>query len=247
MLGGTIDLLDVLKEAALLTGFDEEFPSVASREVTERDALRRRLLLALFALGTNVGIRQVVATGDHGETEAALRRVRRTRISRDNLRWAIARLVDATFASRDESWWGEGTSCASDSKKFGSVDSNIMTEWHRRYRGPGVMIYWHVEKKSAAIYSQLKNCSSSEVAAMIEGLLRHLTSTEIDRNYTDTHGASVVGFAFTHLLGFRLLPRLKNIGSIRLHRAHRAAGDDKAAESAHPHLEDVLPVPFAGS
>lgn len=29
---GKIDLLDVLKEAALLTGFDEKFPSVASRE-----------------------------------------------------------------------------------------------------------------------------------------------------------------------------------------------------------------------
>ena len=41
---------------------------------------------------------------------------------------------------------------------------------------------------------------------MIEGLLRHLTSAEIKRNYTDTHGASVVGFAFTYLLGFRLLP-----------------------------------------
>ncbi len=38
-----------------------------------------------------------------------------------------------------------------------------MTEWHIRYRGPGVMIYWHVEKKSACIYSQLKRCSSSEV------------------------------------------------------------------------------------
>ncbi|GAA1918274.1 Tn3 family transposase [Streptantibioticus ferralitis] len=34
----------------------------------------------------------------------------------------------------------------------------------------------------------------------------------------DTHGASVVGFAFTELLNFRLLPRLKNIGSIRLYR-----------------------------
>jgi TnpA family transposase len=33
----------------------------------------------------------------------------------------------------------------------------------------------------------------------------------------DTHGASVVGFAFTELLGFKLLPRLKNIGSIRLY------------------------------
>ncbi len=36
---GTIDLLDVLKEAALLTGFDEEFPSVASREVTDAETL----------------------------------------------------------------------------------------------------------------------------------------------------------------------------------------------------------------
>ncbi len=244
---GTIDLLDVLKEAALLTGFDEEFPSVASREVTARDTLRRRVLLVLFALGTNVGIRQVVATGEHGETEAALRRVRRTRVNRDNLRRAIARLVDATFEARDEVWWGEGTACASDSKKFGSVDSNIMTEWHQRYRGPGVMIYWHVEKKSAAIYSQLKSCSSSEVAAMIEGLLGHLTSAEIDRNYVDTHGASVAGFAFTYLLGFRLLPRLKNIGSIRLHRAHRAADQDEAGEAggpAYPHLEDVLNRPI---
>ncbi len=22
-----------------------------------------------------------------------------------------------------------------------------MTEWHQRYGGPGVMIYWHVEKE----------------------------------------------------------------------------------------------------
>jgi TnpA family transposase len=28
----------------------------------------------------------------------------------------------------------------------------------------------------------------------------------------------VVGFAFTHLLGYRLLPRLKNIGGARLYR-----------------------------
>ena len=48
-----------------------------------------------------------------------------------------------------------------------------MTEWHIRYGGRGVMIYWHVEEKSACIYSQLKRCSSSEVAAMIEGVLRH--------------------------------------------------------------------------
>ena len=29
-----------------------------------------------------------------------------------------------------------------DSKKFGSWDQNLMTEWHIRYGGRGVMIYW---------------------------------------------------------------------------------------------------------
>lgn len=215
---GVLDLLDVLKNADFLTGFTEEFSSVAAYERIERDVLQRRLLLALFALGTNMGIRAIVATGEHGESEAALRHVRRHFITVDNLRAAVTRLVNATFAARDTAWWGRGTACASDSKKFGSWSSNFMTEYHARYGGNGVMIYWHVERKNVCIYSQLKSCSSSEVAAMIEGLLRHCTDAEIESNYVDTHGASVVGFAFTELLNFRLLPRLKNIGSIRLYR-----------------------------
>ena len=53
---------------------------------------------------------------------------------------------------------------------------------------------------------------------MIEGVLRHCTSAEIERNYVDSAGQSSVGFAFCHLLGFKLLPRLKQIGSQRLYR-----------------------------
>ena len=108
---------------------------------------------------------------------------------------------------------GPGTACASDSRKFGSWSANFMTEWHQRYGGAGIMVYWHVERKNVCIYSQVRSTTDSEVASMIEGLLRHLTSAEIDRQYTDTHGASIVGFAFSHLLDFKLLPRLKNIGS----------------------------------
>jgi TnpA family transposase len=32
-----------------------------------------------------------------------------------------------------------------------------------------VLIYWHVERKSMAVHSQLISCSASEVAAMVEG------------------------------------------------------------------------------
>lgn len=86
------------------------------------------------------------------------------------------------------------------------------------------MIYSHVEKRSVCIYSQLMSCSSSEVAAMIEGVLRHCTGAEIERNYVDRHGQSAVGFAFTHLLGFRLLPRLEQIGAARRYRPDPSTG-----------------------
>ena len=37
--------------------------------------------------------------------------------------------------------------CLGCQKSFGAWDQNLMTEWHIRYGGRGVMIYWHVEKK----------------------------------------------------------------------------------------------------
>ncbi len=88
---GTLDLLDVLKDAEFLTEFSTEFTSVASREVIDRETLRRRLLLCLFALGTNMGMKAIVATGEHGETEAALRHVRRHFITHAGLAAARAR------------------------------------------------------------------------------------------------------------------------------------------------------------
>jgi TnpA family transposase len=39
--------------------------------------------------------------------------------------------------------------------------------------------------------------------------------------YVDTHGQSEVGFAFCYLLGFALLPRLKNIKKQRLYRPQK--------------------------
>ncbi len=66
---GTIDLLDVLKDSDVLCDFTDEFVSTAQREIIDRETLQRRLLLTLFALGTNMGIKAVVSTGEHAETE----------------------------------------------------------------------------------------------------------------------------------------------------------------------------------
>ncbi|SMO57809.1 Tn3 family transposase [Melghirimyces algeriensis] len=229
-----VKLIDLLKEADLRVGFTDAFQSLATHERLDRKVIQKRLLLCLYGLGTNMGLKRVAA-GNPDVTYKDLLYIKRKFIHRDNVKGAIAEVVNHILKERLEEVWGEATtSCASDSKKFGAWDQNLMTEWHIRYRGRGVMVYWHVEEKSACIYSQLKTCSSSEVAAMIEGLLRHCTDKDVEKNYVDTHGQSEVAFAFCHLLNFQLMPRFKNIGSQRLYKPEAGSAE------AYPNLQPVL-------
>lgn len=108
--------------------------------------------------------------------------------------------MNAIFAVRTPDLWGAATTaCASDAKQCGAWEQNLLTEWHARYGGPGIMVYWHVEERSVGIYSQLKACSSAAGAAMIAGVFRHETDMDIEKTYVDTHGQSEAGFALGYL------------------------------------------------
>jgi len=226
-------LLDVLKETELRVGFTSLFKGLGNREILDRETLQHRLLLCLYGLGSNTGLKRLLSK----ETDATydeLLYVKRRYIYAEPLRAAIARVANAIFDIRQPHIWGEGTTaCASDSKKFGAWDQNLMTEWHIRYRGRGVMIYWHVEKNANCIYSQLKRCSASEVGSMIKGVLHHCTKMSINKQYVDTHGQSEVAFAFCHLLGFHLMPRLKGISRQKL------SLPDASERELYPHLDPI--------
>jgi TnpA family transposase len=148
-------------------------------------------------------------------------------------------VAHAIFRIRAARIWGDGTTaCASDTKQCGAWDPTLLTAWHLRYGGRGVMVYWHVEKRAVCLYSQLKTVSSSEVAAMLEGLLRPGTAMPIEKNYVDSHGQSAVAFACCHLLNFQLLPRLKGIHRQTLYRPTTGQPE------AYPHLQAILTRPI---
>jgi TnpA family transposase len=231
-------LLDMLKETDLRLNFTDTLRSPTAYENLDRAILRPRLLLCLHGIGTNAGLQRMNAA-QHGATYKDLVYVRRRYLTVDRLRRAITIVTNGTLNARNPGIWGQGTTaCASDSKHFGAWDQNLTTQWHVRYGGRGIMIYWHVERKSLCIHSQLKSPSSSEVAAMIEGVIRHCTEMSIDRQYVDSHGQSEVAFAFCHLLGFQLLPRLKAIHLQRLYRP------ESGRPEAYEHLQPVLTRPI---
>jgi Tn3 transposase DDE domain len=214
---GILDLLDVFVEADRTVDFTRFFTHSGTKERRSREALRPLLILDLFAEGTNTGIRRVANANDRYRYDELLY-VRKTYFSPEVLRNANGAVVNKLLALRNPRLWGEGaSSCASDATKFESWQQNPMTEWRSRYKGYGVMVYWHVETNAACIYSQVKRFSNSEIAAMIEGLVRRDTEMRMEKNFVDSHGQSEVAFAFCHLLGMvRLMPRLKRLKYERL-------------------------------
>ncbi|MBN1467884.1 MAG: Tn3 family transposase, partial [Fusobacteriaceae bacterium] len=229
-----IKLVDVLKESSLRTDFLKHFKSFGNREILDKEILYKRLLLVLYGLGSNIGVKRMAS---YKNSYSNLLYIKRKYIDKDNLRNAISEIVNATLKIRNIEIWGEGTaSCASDSKKFWAWDRNLRTEWHARYRGPGIMIYWHVEKKSACIYSQIKSCSSSEVASMIHGILNHNTNLDIEKTFVDSNGQSEIGFALCSLLGFNLMPRFKSPGKQKLSKVDN--------ETSFENINDVLSKPI---
>ncbi len=159
-----VGLLDMLKETDFRVHFTDVFRSPTPREHLDLATLQKRLLLCLYGLGTNIGLKRVAA-GDHGESHRELVYTLQRYLSPEHLRAAIREVVNAIFQVRLPHIWGEATTaCASDSKKFGAFDQNLLTEWHARYRGPGVMIYWHLERKAACCDSRHKLAERALIA-----------------------------------------------------------------------------------
>ena len=237
---GVVPLLDMLTETALRTGCLNVFNPLGSRENIDPAVLFERLLLLIYAYGTNTGIR-AVAAGDHPHSEDDLRYIRRRYVTIQACRDAARAIANATFAARHAWLWGQGTTAvASDSTHFSAFDQNIFTEWHSRYRRAkrGVLIYWTVDTAGAmAIHSQLLQCSASEVHAMVEGAMRHGTDMSVESNYVDSHGASFIGFGITRLLDFDLIARFKQINQMKLYLP------GKGDTGAYPLLQPALTRP----
>ena len=221
-----IHLIDILKESDLRIQFTKEIETVGKSSSILSSDLQKRLLLCIFGIGSNTGLKRI-SIANEDVTYNDLRYVKKRYINPTNIRNAIRMVVNNVLRVRDPDIWGQATTTvACDSTHLFAWDQNLISEWHFRYGRKGVMIYWHVDQKSLCIYSQLKDCTSSEVGSMIKGVIDHDTEMDMNRVFVDTHGQSVIGFAVSYLLQFDLCPRLKAINKQKLYYANPGDKDD---------------------
>jgi len=188
---GVVPLLDMFTETALRTGCLNAFTPLGSRENIDPDVLFERLLLLIYAYGTNTGIR-AVAAGDHPHSEDDLRYIRRRYVTIQACRDAARAIANATFAARHAWLWGQGTTAvASDSTHFSAFDQNIFTEWHSRYRraGFGGIAYHYVSDYYIALFSRFVPCGAWEAIYIIDGLLANASEVKPGTIHADTQGS----------------------------------------------------------
>lgn len=212
-----LDLLDVLVEVDRRVNLVAHFHTSGDRRVLGADEVRRRLLLVLFGLGTNLGLQRIHSAAKPDCSYDDLRYFLRKYVTPEALRQANVALVNHILELRDPSVWGQGTACASDGRYLAAWDRNPVAEWNPHYPGRGVLVYWHVERGAVAIHSRLKKPSSTEVAPMIEGVVHHGTVAAIESNCVDSRGQSLPAFGFSRPLRFDLMPRFRQVRKLKLY------------------------------
>jgi hypothetical protein len=131
---GVLDLLDVLIEADRHVGFSKFFYSTGQRQVLDRKDVKERLILCLFGMATNLGLKRIHAATQPNCSYGALLYSRKRFVNIDSVRSAIAALTNRILELRNPEIWGNSTACASDGKYIGSWDQNLVAEWNPHYQ-----------------------------------------------------------------------------------------------------------------
>ncbi|MFC7428741.1 transposase [Nocardia tengchongensis] len=216
-------LLDILARTAHLVGWPRHFGPASGSDPKIRDAMAR-YVLTVFANGTLLGPAQVARhmrdqVSAHELSIAANKHTTCAKID------AASTDVINEFAKLDVAgMWGDGRVVAVDGAQVDTWANNILAESHIRYGGYGGIAYRHISDTYIALFSRFIPCGVWEAVYIIEGLLRNDSDVQPDTIHADTQGQSLPVFGLAALLGFDLLPRIRNWADLNFYRPSADAG-----------------------
>lgn len=244
-------ILDVLANIEHWMGFTRHFGPL-SGNMAKLKQPAERYLLTIFAMGCNLGPTQAARhLGNSGVTPHMLSFVNRRHLSLESLEAAQRELNEVYLRLDLPKIWGDGKTVAADGTQYDFYDENLLAGYHFRYRKMGAVAYRHVANNYIAVFRHFIPPGVWEAIYVIEGLLKAGLSVEADTVYADTQGQSATVFAFTHLLGIKLMPRIRNWKNLTLFRPdktvkykyiNRLFGDSVDWNLIERHWQDLMQV-----
>jgi TnpA family transposase len=209
-----VRITELLREVAARTRFLSAFRDLRTGKAHDNP---NAVLAAVLADGTNLGLERM-ANASQGVSYAQLAWTHNWYLSEENYRAALAAIVDAHQQLPFARHWGDGSASSSDGQFFRAGRERAgASEVNAKYGGePGVKIYTHLSDHFASFHSRVISATASEAPYVLDGLLLRGGSLAPRVHYTDTGGATDHVFALCHLLGFRFVPRLRDLADRRL-------------------------------
>ncbi|MGW3473443.1 transposase, partial [Saccharopolyspora sp. NPDC000995] len=215
-------LLDILTRAAYLTGWHRHLgPASGSDPKIRGDALGRYVLTA-YAYGANLGATEV-ARHMRGQVSAhELYTAGNKHSTADKVHKCSADVINAFTMLDVAGVWGDGQIVAVDGSQVDTWENNLLAESHIRYGGYGGLAMRFVSDSYIALFSHFVPCGAWEAVYIIDGLLRNDSDVQPDTIHADTQGQSLPVFGVAALLGFELLPRIRNWHDLNFYRPDAA-------------------------
>jgi TnpA family transposase len=202
-------LLDILTRTAYQIGWTRHFGPPSGSDPKLADALGRYVLTG-FCYGTGLGPAQV-ARHMRGQVSAhELARAFHQHCGTDRLQAANTDVINA-FARLDVAkLWGDGHVVAADGSQVNTWENNLLAETSIRCGGFGQLAYRHVSDTYIALFSRFIPCGVWEAVYILDGLLQNTSDIQPDTIHADTQGQALPVYGLAALLGFELLPRIRN-------------------------------------
>ena len=217
----TRSLLDILVNIEHWTNFTRHFgPLSGSDPKLERAA--ERYIQTVFALGCNLGPNQAARHMAGAVSAHTLSFVNRRHFTVEKLEAAQRELIELYLQLDLPKVWGDGHTVAADGTQYDFYEENLLAGYHFRYRKMGAVAYRHVANNYVAVFCHFIPPGVWEAVYVIEGLLKSSQlSVQANTVHSDTQGQSTTVFAFTHLLGINLMPRIRNWKDLHFFRPSR--------------------------
>ncbi len=213
-------LLDILCSTHHITGWAFEFGPISGSEPRFDESINR-YILNTFCYGTGMGPAQT-AKHVRSNTEITphmLSWINQRHVTINSLNKAKDCVVNFTKDFPITKAWGDGSRCAADGTLRDIYDDNILAESHFRYMSKGGICYNHVADTYVALFSTFMRCGLWEAVAILDGLLQNDSAVRPTTIHADTQGQSTVVFGLAHLLGIKLMPRIRNWKKLIFYKA----------------------------
>ncbi|WP_244564712.1 Tn3 family transposase [Rhizobium sullae] len=209
-----LKITSLLAEVHSWTRFLDSFTHYRTGETASDEAA---LMAAILADATNAGAERM-AESSRGVTIHQMMLMVDRHLRSETYTTATVVLLDTQQNHPFAAIWGDGHISSSDGQFFpagGRGEASL--DYNAKYgKRPGASLYGFLSNRFASFFSRMIQASESEAPYVLDGLLHNESSIEIHEHATDTAGATETTFSMFHAYGYRLIPRIRNLGNRRL-------------------------------